>query len=391
MGPDPRVFPDLTTSRVITLERIGGMKIPDLTALDEAGLDHHAVADRTALIVAKMILEDGFFQADPHPGNFFIEPTALRGLELAVPAFTAVEQCLAWTVGVRPGLAHRTLAADARASGDFRNRVLFQHRAARVGSFFWHAAQRATGDRGDLLQARRGLLHGTLPKQIDRRIIEGVGRQRRARRGLGDPSQREFVDDDQHDALRSGQQAPECRCVAYPRFVDALSIREPLGRGVAVLPRPVVLEGTSVQVSGLDLIEPRLDQERNRPSAHRERCGLLGAPETGGNGQLDIQTGYLRSEPARLLSPAIGESYWVMGIAAHEPGRVGRRFRVTGENEEAWGYLPRRSSLGRREVVACGHAPLNSKVSRGLLLQHSAEAPQRADPRTGGIHCLITR
>src|SRR5690349_8400964 len=65
----PRVFPDLTTSRVITLERIRGMKITDLAALDEAGLDHRAVSDRTALIVAKMVFEDGFFHADPHPGN----------------------------------------------------------------------------------------------------------------------------------------------------------------------------------------------------------------------------------------------------------------------------------------------------------------------------------
>jgi ubiquinone biosynthesis protein len=76
----PRVFPDLTTSRVITLERIRGMKITDLTALDEAGLDHRALADRTALIVAKMIFEDGFFHADPHPGNFFIEPTGSVGI-----------------------------------------------------------------------------------------------------------------------------------------------------------------------------------------------------------------------------------------------------------------------------------------------------------------------
>jgi ubiquinone biosynthesis protein len=74
------VFPDLTTSRVITLERIRGMKITDLTALDDAGLDHHAVADRTALIVAKMIFEDGFFHADPHPGNFFIEPARRVGI-----------------------------------------------------------------------------------------------------------------------------------------------------------------------------------------------------------------------------------------------------------------------------------------------------------------------
>jgi ubiquinone biosynthesis protein len=76
----PRVFPDLTTSRVITLERIRGMKITDVTALDQAGLDRHALAERTALIVAKMIFEDGFFHADPHPGNFFIEPSGRVGI-----------------------------------------------------------------------------------------------------------------------------------------------------------------------------------------------------------------------------------------------------------------------------------------------------------------------
>ena len=76
----PRVFPDLTTSRVITLERIRGMKITDLDALEEAGLERHALAERTALIVAKMIFEDGFFHADPHPGNFFIEPTGVVGI-----------------------------------------------------------------------------------------------------------------------------------------------------------------------------------------------------------------------------------------------------------------------------------------------------------------------
>jgi ubiquinone biosynthesis protein len=76
----PRVFPDLTTSRVITLERIRGMKITDLAMLDEAGLSRHSIAERTALITAKMIFEDGFFHADPHPGNFFIEPTGRVGI-----------------------------------------------------------------------------------------------------------------------------------------------------------------------------------------------------------------------------------------------------------------------------------------------------------------------
>ena len=76
----PRVFPDHTTSRVITLERIRGMKITDLAALDKADLDRHALAERTALITAKMIFDDGFFHADPHPGNFFIEPTGRVGI-----------------------------------------------------------------------------------------------------------------------------------------------------------------------------------------------------------------------------------------------------------------------------------------------------------------------
>jgi ubiquinone biosynthesis protein len=76
----PRVWRDFTTSRVITLDRIHGMKITDLSALEAAGLDRHALADRTAMIVAKMVFEDGFFHADPHPGHFFIEPTGRVGI-----------------------------------------------------------------------------------------------------------------------------------------------------------------------------------------------------------------------------------------------------------------------------------------------------------------------
>jgi ubiquinone biosynthesis protein len=76
----PRVFWDLTTSRVITLERIRGMKVTDIAALDEAGLDRHDLAQRAAQIVAKMVFEDGFFHADPHPGNFFIEPSGRVGI-----------------------------------------------------------------------------------------------------------------------------------------------------------------------------------------------------------------------------------------------------------------------------------------------------------------------
>ena len=89
----PRVFPDHTTSRVITLERIRGMKITDLAALDEAGLDRHALAERTALITAKMIFDDGFFHADPHPGNFFIEPTGRVGSSTSAWSAKSTTNC----------------------------------------------------------------------------------------------------------------------------------------------------------------------------------------------------------------------------------------------------------------------------------------------------------
>ncbi|HTU87258.1 MAG TPA: AarF/ABC1/UbiB kinase family protein [Solirubrobacteraceae bacterium] len=76
----PSVYWDLTTSRMITLERIDGMKISDLGALDAAGIDRHKLAERAAGATAKMVFEDGFFHADPHPGNFFIEPDGRIGI-----------------------------------------------------------------------------------------------------------------------------------------------------------------------------------------------------------------------------------------------------------------------------------------------------------------------
>ena len=76
----PRVFWEATTSRVLTLERIRGVKINDLKALDEQGTDRRRLADYATNVVLKMVCEDGFFHADPHPGNFFIEPSGTIGL-----------------------------------------------------------------------------------------------------------------------------------------------------------------------------------------------------------------------------------------------------------------------------------------------------------------------
>ena len=95
----PSVFWDTTTSRVITLERIDGMKVTDLAALERAGVDRHLLAQRAARIVAKMVFEDGFFHADPHPGNFFIEPDGRSGSSTSGWSVPSTRACATSSVG----------------------------------------------------------------------------------------------------------------------------------------------------------------------------------------------------------------------------------------------------------------------------------------------------
>jgi ubiquinone biosynthesis protein len=76
----PRVFWETTTSQVITLERVRGVKVSDVDTLTAAGVDRHELAERAVRASAKMIFDDGFFHGDPHPGNLFIEPPGRIGL-----------------------------------------------------------------------------------------------------------------------------------------------------------------------------------------------------------------------------------------------------------------------------------------------------------------------
>ncbi|MCS7286702.1 MAG: AarF/ABC1/UbiB kinase family protein [Anaerolineae bacterium] len=68
----PKIYWDYTTRRVLVMEELEGIKIDDIEAIDAAGIDRHAVALNAARIIIKEVLVDGFFHADPHPGNFFV-------------------------------------------------------------------------------------------------------------------------------------------------------------------------------------------------------------------------------------------------------------------------------------------------------------------------------
>ncbi|MCL7452595.1 MAG: AarF/ABC1/UbiB kinase family protein [Anaerolineae bacterium] len=76
----PQVYWDTTTRRVLTMERIQGVKITDLARLEEAGLDREAIARRNFTVLLQAVLREGFFHADPHAGNFLILPDEVIGM-----------------------------------------------------------------------------------------------------------------------------------------------------------------------------------------------------------------------------------------------------------------------------------------------------------------------
>jgi ubiquinone biosynthesis protein len=70
----PFVHWEYTTHNVLALERMEGLKITDLAALDRAGIPRRKIAETAVRTFIRQLLEFGFFHADPHPGNFFVEP-----------------------------------------------------------------------------------------------------------------------------------------------------------------------------------------------------------------------------------------------------------------------------------------------------------------------------
>ncbi|MGE5389692.1 MAG: ABC1 kinase family protein [Deltaproteobacteria bacterium] len=70
----PRIFWEYTRSRVLTMEYLGGIKISETDQLKSVGVDCTRVAEKLLAAYVKQVLIDGFFHADPHPGNLFVTP-----------------------------------------------------------------------------------------------------------------------------------------------------------------------------------------------------------------------------------------------------------------------------------------------------------------------------
>lgn len=76
----PFVYWEHTTSRVLTLERIDGVKISDLDTIDRLRIPRRAIAKNAVHVFLHTLLDLGLFHADPHPGNFFAQPDGSLGV-----------------------------------------------------------------------------------------------------------------------------------------------------------------------------------------------------------------------------------------------------------------------------------------------------------------------
>lgn len=80
----PRVFHELTTPRLLVMEYMDGIQIDETNRLVEAGYDMTEIGQKAAENYCKQILEDGFFHADPHPGNLWVAGGKIAWLDLGM-------------------------------------------------------------------------------------------------------------------------------------------------------------------------------------------------------------------------------------------------------------------------------------------------------------------
>ncbi|MCC7442662.1 MAG: AarF/ABC1/UbiB kinase family protein [Bdellovibrionales bacterium] len=76
----PKVFKHLSTSRILTLERLDGIRVNDIKALDAAGIDRKHVVKVGARAFFKSVMIDGIFHGDLHGGNLFVLPGDRLGI-----------------------------------------------------------------------------------------------------------------------------------------------------------------------------------------------------------------------------------------------------------------------------------------------------------------------
>jgi len=80
----PAVYDEYTTSGLLVMSYIDGIKITDTAQLEKEGYDMGDISRKLADNYFKQIFEDGFFHADPHPGNIFIKENRIAYIDFGM-------------------------------------------------------------------------------------------------------------------------------------------------------------------------------------------------------------------------------------------------------------------------------------------------------------------
>lgn len=80
----PKVYKDLSSERILVMENIDGFFVDDEKAMEEGGYNKEEIAEKLALDFIKQVIDDGFFHADPHPGNIKIRQGQIVWIDLGM-------------------------------------------------------------------------------------------------------------------------------------------------------------------------------------------------------------------------------------------------------------------------------------------------------------------
>ncbi len=174
----PKVYREHSTKRVVVLEDVEALKIADVDALNEAGIDTKEVADLLLEAYFKQVFVAEFFHADPHPGNLFVRPqsaavgdlTAARG-----PSFQLIFVDFGMAVRVPRGMGDSLRKVLVGVTQ--RNAAHLTEAARELGFFLPGADLERITEAMDTVLAQvwgRNLLDLAQP---DPREIEAIGRE----------------------------------------------------------------------------------------------------------------------------------------------------------------------------------------------------------------------
>lgn len=80
----PKVYKEYCTQRILVMDYIEGIKIDNIKRLKEEGYDIQDIAIKLTYNYFKQVFEDGFFHADPHPGNILIHNNTIGYLDFGL-------------------------------------------------------------------------------------------------------------------------------------------------------------------------------------------------------------------------------------------------------------------------------------------------------------------